>query len=189
MNLDVENVRYDPINPSKHWFNAASNGYYVKWTVFVVFFASIVISLQPKRPRMLGAPLHGSKGWWEPSLLLSLRFIYDAYNIIDTGYKKVCFIFGDYFASRHDTDTVHKHQFKDVPFVVRRLDTDIHVLPMKYLDELRLVPRNDLNGKMVHYNVRCELSSYLARIHTGHKILTYSESFSKLAVGFCHSRF
>lgn len=44
-------------------------------------------------------------------------------------------------------------QFKDVPFVVRRHDTDIHVIPMRYLDELRLVPRNELNGKMVHYNV------------------------------------
>ncbi|KAF1962419.1 cytochrome P450 [Byssothecium circinans] len=72
-------------------------------------------------PRILGAPLHGSKGWWEPSLLLSIRFIYDAYNIIDTGYKK------------------------DVPFVVRRLDIDIHVLLMRYLG-------NELNGKMVHYN-------------------------------------
>lgn len=48
---------------------------------------------------------------------------------------------------------MHIFQFKGVPFVVRRLDTDIHVLPMKYLDELRLMPRNDLNGKMVHYNV------------------------------------
>lgn len=44
-------------------------------------------------------------------------------------------------------------QFKNVPFVVSRLDTDINVMPMKYLDELRLVPRNQLNGKMVHYNV------------------------------------
>lgn len=54
---------------------------------------------------------------------------------------------------------IPRWQFKDIPFVVRRFDTDIHVVPMKYLDELRLVPRNDLNGKMVHYNVSGPLSS------------------------------
>lgn len=130
MNRHVKDFRYDPLSASKHWFDAAGNDRFVKWAFFAVFFALVVLSLQPKRPRILGAPLHGSKGWWEPSLLLGFRFIFDAYNIIDTGYKK----------------------FKDVPFVVRRLDTDIHVLPMKYLDELRLTPRSDLNGKMVHYN-------------------------------------
>ena len=44
-------------------------------------------------------------------------------------------------------------QLKDVPFVVRRYDTDITVLPIKYLDEMRLIPRHKLNGKKAQVNV------------------------------------
>lgn len=44
-------------------------------------------------------------------------------------------------------------QLKDVPFVVRRYDTDITVLPIKYLDEMRLIPRHKLNGKKAQINV------------------------------------
>ena len=37
-------------------------------------------------------------------------------------------------------------QYKDTPFVVRRWDTDITVLPNKYLNELRLYPTTKLSG-------------------------------------------
>ncbi|KAI0889376.1 cytochrome P450, partial [Annulohypoxylon maeteangense] len=102
----------------------------IKLVGIVLLWLFAISFFQPKRPRIPGARVHGSRGWWEPSFLLKTRFIYDAYRIINSGYDK----------------------FKDVPFVVRRYDTDIHVMPMKYLDELRLIPRNELNGKMAHYN-------------------------------------
>lgn len=37
--------------------------------------------------------------------------------------------------------------------MVRRYDTDITVLPIKYLDEMRLIPRHKLNGKKAQVNV------------------------------------
>lgn len=37
--------------------------------------------------------------------------------------------------------------------MVRRYDTDITVLPIKYLDEMRLIPRHKLNGKKAQINV------------------------------------
>ncbi|KAI4597404.1 hypothetical protein KJ359_004510 [Pestalotiopsis sp. 9143b] len=92
----------------------------------VLLWFWVLSFFQAKRPRVPGAQMHGSRGFWEPSFFLQLRFIWDAFGIISSGYEK----------------------FKDVPFVVSRLDTDINVMPMKYLDELRLVPRNQLNGKM-----------------------------------------
>ena len=42
--------------------------------------------------------------------------------------------------------------------MVRRYDTDITVLPIKYLDEMRLIPRHKLNGKKAQINV--SVSSY-----------------------------
>ena len=37
--------------------------------------------------------------------------------------------------------------------MVRRYDTDITILPIKYLDEMRLIPRHKLNGKKAQFNV------------------------------------
>lgn len=37
--------------------------------------------------------------------------------------------------------------------MLRRFDTDITVLPIKYLDEMRSIPRHKLNGKKVQVNV------------------------------------
>ncbi|KAI9148468.1 Cytochrome P450 monooxygenase ATR4 [Paramyrothecium foliicola] len=88
------------------------------------------ISFLHRKPRIPGAKVHGYRGWWEPSFILKARFLLNASSIIESGYEK----------------------FKDVPFIVRRHDTEIHVMPMKYLDELRLTPKRDLNGKMAHYN-------------------------------------
>lgn len=71
-----------------------SSSLYVRWAVVVVAWLSTVSMLQTKRPRIPNAQVHGSKGWWEPSFLLKLRFIYDAQNIINSGYKKVCLLVG-----------------------------------------------------------------------------------------------
>lgn len=131
----------------------------IKWAGISLLWFWATSFFQLKRPRIRNTPVHGSRGFWEPTFLLKIRFIYDAYNIINNGYAKVR-------RKRHIsfllliTDilgliliSIGLRQFKNIPFVVRRLDTDIHIMPMKYLDELRLLPRAHLNGKMVHYNV------------------------------------
>lgn len=40
-------------------------------------------------------------------------------------------------------------QLKDVPFVIPRHDTNINILPIKYLDEIRLMPKHILNSHLV----------------------------------------
>ena len=37
--------------------------------------------------------------------------------------------------------------------MVRRYDTDITIMPIKYLEEMRLIPRHKLNGKKAQVNV------------------------------------
>ncbi len=44
-------------------------------------------------------------------------------------------------------------KFKDVPFIVRRFDTDYNILPIKYLHELRLVSPLILSGKLATTHV------------------------------------
>ena len=39
-------------------------------------------------------------------------------------------------------------QFKDVPYIIRRHDTDVTVLPIKYLEELGSTAKNKLNSKI-----------------------------------------
>jgi len=43
---------------------------------------------------------------------------------------------------------------KDTPFLLRRYDVDFMVLPMRYLDETRLMPSSKLSGKRALLNVR-----------------------------------
>ncbi|KAI1111651.1 cytochrome P450 [Nemania sp. NC0429] len=71
-----------------------------------------------------GVPVHGRRGHWEPTFLPQSRFAVQAREIISSGYEK----------------------FKDRPFVVKRNDVDIMIMPNKYLEELRLVPSAKLNA-------------------------------------------
>lgn len=52
------------------------------------------------------------------------------------------------------THMTPKKQFKDSPFVVRRYDADITIMPFKYLEEMRVIPRSKLNCKMPQIHVR-----------------------------------
>ncbi|KAF2477644.1 cytochrome P450 [Lindgomyces ingoldianus] len=65
--------------------------------------------------------------WFEPTFILQTRYITGARKIITSGYEKL-------------------EQYRDSPFVVRRYDVDISVLPNKYLNELRLYPNTKLSG-------------------------------------------
>ncbi|KAI0196452.1 cytochrome P450 [Astrocystis sublimbata] len=76
-----------------------------------------------RRVRVEGAPVHGYWGWFEPTWFFKLRYARDAHKWIESGY----------------------HKFKDSPFVLRRLDHDITILPTKYVDELRSIPNAKLS--------------------------------------------
>ncbi|KAI1213723.1 cytochrome P450 [Annulohypoxylon truncatum] len=92
-----------------------------------ILLAGLWLSLllsQHRKPKVRGAPTFGSHWWWEPGLLTQSRFTFGARDIIAAGYRK----------------------FKHRPFVVRRFDVDITVLPNKYLSELRLVPPTQLSA-------------------------------------------
>ncbi|RYP17317.1 hypothetical protein DL765_004608 [Monosporascus sp. GIB2] len=82
-------------------------------------------SLTQKKIQVHGAPVHGRRWWFEPTLWLQSRFTFGAREIVASGYKKV---------------------FKTRPFVVKRYDVDITVMPNKYLEELRLIPPTKLSA-------------------------------------------
>ena len=54
-------------------------------TLFAILFLQ---SLAPKK-KSVEAPFVGYRGFWEPTLLLRLRFCQGAYPIVAEGYKKV----------------------------------------------------------------------------------------------------
>ncbi|KAF2198781.1 putative cytochrome P450 [Delitschia confertaspora ATCC 74209] len=91
----------------------------------ILFCAGIFFSqILSKRPKVVNAPYHGYRSRFEPTFFVQSRYVLNAKNIIASGYKK----------------------YKDTPFVIRRYDTDISVLPKKYLDEIRLYPVAKLSG-------------------------------------------
>lgn len=64
--------------------------------VVTVLFASSY--LYDKHPRVAGAKYYGYKSWWEPSLLLRMRFFTTGKQMIDDAYDKVCKN-GNYFST------------------------------------------------------------------------------------------
>lgn len=77
------------------------------------------------------APVVGYRSFWEPTLILRLRFFTGAWPIIMDGYSK----------------------FKDGMFQIRRNDTDILVISKKYVDELRALPDERLSAVEAHMKV------------------------------------
>ncbi|KAK1141313.1 hypothetical protein N8T08_009220 [Aspergillus melleus] len=86
----------------------------------------LVISLfTPGRQRRPNAPVFGYRSFFEPTLVLQSRFIVGARDIIHGAYKSM----------------------KNHPFVLRRYDVDFLVLPMRYLEEIRLIAPSKLSSK------------------------------------------
>ncbi|KAJ5101066.1 hypothetical protein N7456_007118 [Penicillium angulare] len=75
-----------------------------------------------KRPN---APVFGHRSLFEPDILLKSRFILGARDLIHGAYKKM----------------------NNQPFVLRRYDVDFLILPMKYLEEIRLISPDKLSSK------------------------------------------
>ncbi|KFA70664.1 Atr4 [Stachybotrys chartarum IBT 40288] len=78
-------------------------------------------------PTVPGAPVYGYNSRFEPSFMLKSRTYTGFYDILSKGYTML----------------------KDVPFVIPRHDTNINILPIKYLDEIRLMPKHILNSHLV----------------------------------------
>lgn len=68
-------------------FNSASYAEVAAWLLGICWVISIFNA--KSTPRVAGAPVHGHRSKWEPSLLLQIRFTFSAYDIISSGYKQV----------------------------------------------------------------------------------------------------
>lgn len=56
--------------------------------------------------------------------------------------------------SFEEDDTTDKKQMPNMPFVLKRYDADFLILPIRYLDELRLIPLSKLSNKGANVAVR-----------------------------------
>ncbi|KAI1470984.1 cytochrome P450 [Daldinia caldariorum] len=120
--LNVRNMVSNTFDMLKtHTFGDSAPEYSATYAITFFFLCWVLILIS--RPTSC-IPIHGSHWWFEPTFVLQTRFIHNARGIISSGYAK----------------------FKDKPFVVRRYDVDITVLPHKYLGELRLIPSSKLSG-------------------------------------------
>lgn len=113
---------------------------YAQLLIFAVCVAWALGPVIKRRPGVTNAVYHGYRSWLEPTFLVQARYIISARNIITSGYQKVR------ISSLLNGLRLTLEQYRDTPFVVRRWDTDITVLPNKYLNELRLYPPTKLSG-------------------------------------------
>lgn len=68
------------------YFRRAS---YSELTAIAIGFVWFLSLFRQQHPRVPGAKVHGYSCWFEPAFLLKIRFVTQAYSIIDSGYKKV----------------------------------------------------------------------------------------------------
>ncbi|KAG8156340.1 hypothetical protein KVR01_013792 [Diaporthe batatas] len=78
-----------------------------------------------KKKNIDKVPVHNTSRLW-PAMVSQLKFVTGARSIISSGYQK----------------------FKGSPFIVRRFDTDYNILPMQYLEEVRLISPSILSGRI-----------------------------------------
>ncbi|KAF2115523.1 cytochrome P450 [Lophiotrema nucula] len=102
----------------------------------LIILISYLAWLSSASAPVVKGPVAGYRSFLEPTCLLRLRFVFNAVKIMNDGYYK----------------------FKDTSYVVRRMDTDVTVLALKYLDELRKSGLNQLNA--THANIHNVLGGY-----------------------------
>ncbi|KAI0866439.1 cytochrome P450 [Xylaria cubensis] len=91
----------------------------------VCLFIGVEALLTRQRITVAGAPVLGYKSWLEPTFFFKLRYAWSAHKIISNGYKE--------------------YNLNDKPFVLRRQDHDVTILPNKYVTELRSIPNSKLS--------------------------------------------
>ena len=101
-----------------------------------------VLRLMSHEKQRLNVPIQGYLSTLEPTIILKARFTLGARNIIKGAYKLVS-------AMTHITPNhrLTHLQMKDKPFMLLRSDVDFMVLPIKYLEEIRLVPMSKLSAR------------------------------------------
>ncbi|KAK0630861.1 cytochrome P450 [Bombardia bombarda] len=94
--------------------------------IAIVFVLCLSLKLfAPKKSQQTRRiPVFGYRSAFEPTLSLTSRFVVNARKMVTEGCSK----------------------FRDTPFLLRRFDSDVMVLPKKYLNELRLAPASQLNS-------------------------------------------
>ncbi|KAI0113688.1 cytochrome P450 [Nemania sp. FL0031] len=92
----------------------------------VIGWVLLLSLLSSEKPAIIGAPVHGRRWRWEPTLWLQSRFTFGSRKIIADGYTK------------------------DHPFILKRYDVNLTILPHRYLEELRLVPESKLSAAKAH---------------------------------------
>ncbi|KAK3386278.1 cytochrome P450 [Sordaria brevicollis] len=75
--------------------------------------------------KKLTVPVFGYRSWFEPTFLLQTRFVTSAKQLVHEAYTKM----------------------PNMPFVLKRYDADFLILPIRYLEELRLIPITKLSNK------------------------------------------
>jgi len=94
-------------------------------------------------------PVAGYRSFLEPTFFLRFRFVFNAVNIMNDGYYKARI--QRYLACRIRWCMLTVKKFLNTSYVVRRMDTDVTVLALKYLDELRKSGLDELNA--THANI------------------------------------
>ncbi|KAF4429603.1 ent-kaurene oxidase, partial [Fusarium austroafricanum] len=89
--------------------------HYAIYVVLAAWLFSHVISLLTSYSSTVNAPFVGYRSFLEPTWLVRLRFVWRGRSIVSEGYEK----------------------FKSSIFQVRKLGTDIVIIPPNYIDEVR----------------------------------------------------
>ncbi|KAI0479498.1 cytochrome P450 [Xylariaceae sp. FL0804] len=94
--------------------------------VAAIISAFVLTWIGKKNRNISNIPYHGVTLSLEPAVVAKSKFVTGAKAIVASGCQK----------------------FKNVPFIVRRFDTDYNILPIKHLYEIRMVRRSILNSKL-----------------------------------------
>lgn len=118
--------------------------------ILVAYFSWLSSATAP----VVKGPVAGCRSWLEPTALLRLRFVFNAVKIMNDGYYKV-WVLIDKISTRLLCSLLTSKKFKDTSYVVRRMDTDVTMLALKYLNELRKSGLDELNATHANIHVRC----------------------------------
>ncbi|RCI12744.1 hypothetical protein L249_1274, partial [Ophiocordyceps polyrhachis-furcata BCC 54312] len=121
-------IRLMPNIPSKCYSFSSGFSYVQAALPFLLFFFFslswlVALACPCRAPEEDGVPVYGYRSLLEPTFVLRARFAFGARSLIRAG----------------------RSHIKDRPFLLRRWCPDVMVLPIKYLEELRLKPGSQLS--------------------------------------------
>lgn len=90
-------------------------------------------------------PVIGRKWFFEPLFITRFRYIFDGWGITREGYRKVMLTTRSPSIERHPFLTLQRRQYPNKPFTIVRPDSNVTVLPTRYVDELQNVHDDKLH--------------------------------------------